>query len=455
MTSSLTLGIDPAKEKFTACLLSKQGAVLDRAADYPMTRCGFDRLVGRLRRVVAPTERLVVGVEASAALDDNLIHWLGQLREAFTVITLRVDGAQVKRFSGARPIRGKTDKADARRIAQFTHLYGAQLDRFEQDAEAQAMGRAVNERARLVEQSTAAKNQLQDRLVISFPEFTEVFARPCKALALAVLERIPTAAVAARKRAASLSRIQVHRRGRQVGLARAEQLIALARTSIASATSLNDAEAIRFLIAQLAGLRTRIERIEAQLKAYQDSAPEPGDASSAEVAVAPTIPEQIALLAQTRGIGLVGAATVVLRCRGLSRFTSAKALAAQLGTNPDRIQTGRSRERGRLTHRGDRRTRSTLYLLTNMMTLFDPAMAFHKWRHQHAGHKPKQAISACMNRLAKIMWTLVETRTPYDQKRQARNAARQHPELWKTFVAQTAHDKKLWKNLEDLCVISP
>ncbi len=441
MSDSFTLGIDPAKVKFTALLLGPGGRAIGRAVDYSSDRDGFDDLLAFLRLHLGDGDRLMVGVEASGNLDGNLVAWLGALRESFVVTTMRLDPAQVAHFSGARPIRGKTDRADARRIARFTRTYGERLAAFECDGPAQAMARLVNERAALVEQAVAVQNRLQDRLVLCFPEFIKVFAMPCKPLALAALEKMPTAAHGARRRVSTLARAQAG--GHRVGEKRAAQLAELARESIASATCDFDAEAMLELIGQLRRLRERIDRIEKHLAGYAQEAA----SARAEQPASESIGRQINLVESVRGIGLVGASVVVLRCRGLARFSRAKALAAQLGTCPDRDQTGSSRERSHLTYRGDRRTRSTLYLVTQTTIWFDPGLAFLKWRMVRAGKTPKQAICACMNRMARILWTMVRDDAPYDPLRAIGQARIHFPSLWKTFVQEKRACGKLWKNI--------
>jgi hypothetical protein len=118
MHSSLILGIDPAKEKFTAAFFAAADPKPQPGRDFPMSRQGFDELAQTIAGRLAGGQRLVVGVEATAALDDNLPAWLAAQRRRWPLTLLRLDPAQVARFSGARPVRGKTDKADARRIAR-------------------------------------------------------------------------------------------------------------------------------------------------------------------------------------------------------------------------------------------------------------------------------------------------------------------------------------------------
>lgn len=445
MTATLSLGIDPAKRKFTACLLGADGPPLLAPEDFPCELAGFEALLERLRPHRAGASRMFVGVEASASLDDNLLAFFASdaARADGPLTLLRLDAGQVARFSEARPVRGKTDSADARRIAAFTRAHAERLDAFELDERAQAMARLMSERAHVVQDATALANRIQDRLVVSFPEFDKVFAEPCGELPIALLAKLPTAAAWAKKRPASLAEIRARKGGHCLGIERAERLVKLAKDSIASATAPSDAGTISHFCALLQLNRERLAQIEAEIRAYVKETPEaaPSEASTqeaekkAEQGKPPaTIPEQIVLADSLPGFALVNSAVAVLRARGLGRFASAKAFAAQIGACPDRRQTGSSKDSARLTHRGDRVARSNFYLSTLSACGIDPAMAFHKWRLQRKGLRPKQAVCACMNRYAKILWAVVHSQTPYDPRKGIDNAKRHHAELWKTFV---------------------
>lgn len=460
--TNYTLGIDPAKRKFTACLISPDNGGFS-PRDFECSRAGFQQLEVALAQAMSFTEeaRLVVGVEASASCDDNLLAFFQELRARQPLTLIRVDSAQVKNFGAARPSRSKTDSTDARRIALFTRQYAHELDRFEQDPEAQAMHRLVNERLSLVADRVAETNALRDRLIPAFPEFEDVFDDPTGPLALAVLAKVPTAAVAATKRASSLESIQAKKYGEYLGAARASQIIALGKTSIASATGPQEQASVRRQIERIEMIRRHIAEIEHELELYCTSIPtlspmlpaqltEPSTDAPASVPLTqtPLTPaEEIRLVDTIPGIAIVGASTIVLRSRGVSRFTNAKAFAAQLGTCPSRSQTGSSRDTSRLTSRGDRLTRGILYQLTHIAALNDPAMAFHKWHATEKGHVGKQAICACMNRMAKVIYGVVRTRTKYNPMKAVENIEKHHTALWKEFLENNPKMEKKVKKL--------
>jgi transposase len=425
-----TLGVDPAKRKFTACLLAERREVM-APRDFECSEQGFKDLEHRLDKVLASKETcLVVGVEASASYDDNLLAFFRQLGLRRAVALLRVDSAQVKHFSGARPVRAKTDAADARRVAQFTRQYADELDRFETDPQAQSVQRVVNERFALVRDLVALRNALRERLVAAFPEFEKVFRDPTTPLALTVLKHAPTAAVASRKRASTLSGLQAAKGGEYLGLDRAQELVKLAKTSIASATGEGEQNAVRRTIERIELLREHIAEVEAEMQAYVDQAdsklPEPDQPLS--------LPQEIRLVDSIPGIAVVGASAIVMRARGISRFVDAKALAAQMGTCPQRSQTGSSRDSAKLTSRGDRLVRAMLYQLTLVATLHDPAMAFHRWHAEKKGLLGKRATCACMNRMSHIIFGVVKNRRSYDLTHVVENIRRHHTALWKEFL---------------------
>jgi transposase len=447
--SFFTLGIDPAKQKMTICLLDAMDVQVTDPLDIACTRAGFDGLLALLQRHVPAEARLVVGIECTASLDDNVLSWFASIRDQWHLTLIRADAAQVRHFSGPRPVRGKTDRADARRIARFTSTYAHELAQFNSDPKLLAMQRLVNERLALAELIAAEKNRLRDRLVISFPEFTQVFDDPACETALAVLAKAPTAAQLATKRLSTLAAIRgPAKRSHRVGDLRACSLQTLARSSIASACTPTDATTISRIVVRLQMLLEQKDDIEQQLQLFWSTPMPAGSTPGSQADLA----HQIRIADSMPGLDVVGASAVVLRSCGIRRFASSKALAAQLGTCPERTQTGSSLNASHLTYRGDRRARAVLFLATQAACRSDVAFAFHKWRFVLAGKTKMQASCACMNRLVKLLWKLVDTNTAYDPERAITNAMKHHPDLWKTFINQAPElgktiQKKLQKSL--------
>jgi len=445
MSRIVSAGIDPAKRKFTDCFYDEQGDPLLKPCDCPVAREGFRLFESRLDSLgLVEGDRLRVGVEATGSLDDNLLAFLHRLRERspFSVSIHVLDPGQLKRFGGPRPSREKSDAADARNATEFTRIYADRLHQNVNDPESLILRRLVNERATHVQDRTRQMNRLGDRLVTGFPEFEKVVSGVASPLGLCVLRKVPTAAHAAARRPSSLARLQSGPHARPLGIERATRLVKLAKESVASATSEDDADAIRFLIDRIETLNQRIAYIDGRLKKWSDGpekpaaqatalaatpvapetnpAPKPADSDDAPVQpipsrpsanaaptpaplpAAPTLPPTLAkprckrrrdpaapqpslarqtqLLRTYTGFGVVAASALVLRTGGPARYDTSNALAAQVGACCQRNQTGSSRNNTYLTHRGDRRIRPLLFLTIPVTIANDPAMAFHYWR---------------------------------------------------------------------------
>ncbi len=443
MTTSFVLGIDPGKSFFAATLLDETGKKEWKAQQFDMSRDGFESLMSNL-----PEGDLTVGVEASGRIDDNLLSWLKQWASACRgrkVKVIRINPGQSARFGGPKPRRDQTDGSDSEHIAEYTRVYADRLDAFDGDPIAQSMVRLISERQRLIEDVAATKNRIHEQLLVCFPEFTQVFPDPFAKLALAVLRQVPTAQRAARRRALSLARVKIDGQGRSLGVERAQKLVALAARSIASASGDQDESALVFLLDELELFEKRLSSIEEALVSYvkrgKDKTETPADKGISAA-------RQIQLLDSIPGMGLVAASTLVLGSRGITRFYSGKAMSAQWASCPERIQTGTSLNKTRLTARGDHKRRAMLYLSTQIACMYDPAFAFHKWRMIQRGLCPQQAVCAAMNRMSRVAWALAAKNETYDVNRMLDQIRTHHGELWKTFVRLYRNTPKLAINLE-------
>lgn len=443
MNSSFVLGIDPGKSFFATTLMHSTGERIWKGRQFDMSRDGFDALSSSL-----PYGDLTVGIEASGRIDDNLLAWFGKWKSVCRdrkIKVIRINPGQSARFGGPKPRRDQTDASDSDHIGEFTRVYAHRLEAFEHDPKAQAMTRLISERQHLVEDLAATKNRVHEQLLVCFPEFTRIFVDPFAKLARAVLREAPTGRRAAQRRPLSLARVKGGRRERSLGTERAQKLIELGKKSIACAGEDNDAAAMIFLLDQIDLLEKRLAGIEETLTAYAAQAGDqvgPGGERGVSAA------RQIRLLDSMPGVAIVAASTLVLGTRGLARFDSGSALAAQWASCPERTQTGTSLDKTRLTARGDHKRRAMLYLATQIACMYDPAFAFHKWRMVQNGLCPQQAICAAMNRMARVAWALVAKNQTYDLNLMIGQIQIHHAELWKTFVRLHQNNGTLWKNVE-------
>lgn len=125
---------------------------LGELASVANDRYGIRRLIGRLRR---SRPQLIV-VEATGGYERSLVH--GLLDAGLPVV--RVNPLRVRRFAQSRGILAKTDRIDARVLADFGRLNADQLRPMQPISDnARMLQELIARRRQLVEQSVANKNQ--------------------------------------------------------------------------------------------------------------------------------------------------------------------------------------------------------------------------------------------------------------------------------------------------------
>jgi transposase len=114
------LGVDIAKDKLDCCLL---GAGEPLFFECPNGPGGFRALARWLKAAQVPWADLRACMEATGRYGEKLLHWLFKQGAAAS----EVNAAQVKYFARSRLARNKTDRADARLIAEFCRAQAPRL----------------------------------------------------------------------------------------------------------------------------------------------------------------------------------------------------------------------------------------------------------------------------------------------------------------------------------------
>jgi transposase len=179
------VGIDWASERHAVCVLDDAGAkatafVIAHTAD------GFDQLVARLRRYGEPAG-LPVAIERP---DGRLVDRL--LEAGHPVVPVQPNA--IKAWRDAEVLSGaKHDPSDAALIAEYLRLRSHRLRVLQPfSAETRALRAVVRTRDDLVDQRTAATNQLGACLEGFWPGAKAIFADLASPIALDFLARYPT-----------------------------------------------------------------------------------------------------------------------------------------------------------------------------------------------------------------------------------------------------------------------
>jgi transposase len=185
------VGIDWAAAEHAVCIVEADGRVVDRFSIAHSAE-GFERLVSGLARQAEPGT-LPVAIERP---DGRLVDRL--LEAGHPVVPVKTTA--IKAWREAEVGSGaKSDPGDARVIADYLRLRERELRPLRPFSErTRALRAVVRSRSDLVDARVAAANQLRAALAAAWPGAGELFADVASEIALAFLERYPTATAAAR-----------------------------------------------------------------------------------------------------------------------------------------------------------------------------------------------------------------------------------------------------------------
>lgn len=226
------VGIDVAKRGHVVCALEAPGgAGRGKALKVDATAAGYAGLQTRLARWGAPTQ-LLIGVEATGCVWEPLYDAV--TRAGYRVVVL--NPRQTAAWAAGLGLRAKTDGLDAQTLARGLLAGYARASVLPSET-VQALRELTRARRDLVQSQTAARQRLQDELVVVFPELPGHTPARCDLATPAVLHLLGTYGAAQALAAAPLGDVaallEQHSGGRW-GAEQARALQALAAGSAAS-----------------------------------------------------------------------------------------------------------------------------------------------------------------------------------------------------------------------------
>ena len=234
-----------------------------------------------------------------------------------------------------------------------------------------------------------------------FPELPRVFKNLTGDTALAML-RHHAAAVEVRKvsQETFIAAVRIDSRGQRMQVAK------LRRAHVRAKCSVGLTHGVEAL--QLA-LQLHIEALEALRQQSEATC-------TALVDTFLALPESEYLLS-VPGLGIITAATILSEIGDPSHYTSARQLIKLAGTQPVPNTSGRkTRSQTPMSHKGRSRLRTVLYFAVMRLVRVDEAFAREYQRLQTRERNPltkMQALGVLMNKLLRILWSLMRNRTFY------------------------------------------
>jgi transposase len=387
---SIAIGVDTGKSQHQAAAVEpERGRVLGHLR-FRVDRGGFERFCSFVQQQ-AGGGPVIIGLEATGHYHLTLLEFLQE--RGYEVVVL--NPYQVTQFRRAQGKRAKTDRLDARAIAQFV-AFGTVPAPVHTSAGLVALRELTRFRAELIRDRTMLLNRLYAAVDLAFPELLQFLSDLGGHTALTLLSSYPTAATIAAADPDVLGDL-LHRASHgHFHWDRVMPLLEAARGSIAvHRGELAMAVRIRSLVRQVTTLSQEIADVEKQIAkefhqlGYQPQAFPAG--------------------------GIISLATILAEAGDVGRFPTAKQFLAYFGWCPTDHQSGVSRHpHPRLSRAGNRYVRRIIWMLAiHIISQPGPFRDYFQRRTQ-AGKSKMHSLVAIARKLLTTIYAILRTGQPYD-----------------------------------------
>lgn len=397
--NTLFAGVDVAERTHVVTIITPQARVVARFT-FANSAAGFETFFERL----AALQRQHQAPEVLIAMEPSGHLW-GPLAQAITARQGRyvmVNAYTVhQRRQGDSLDRAKDDWRDSVAIAELART--GVFTQSQAPAGPFAALRHLEQRLQVTAREIARhKNRLRADIATVFPEFLTVFRDLLGGTAQAVLDDDPIPAhIAQSDEAVWIAGVRQALRGRRLSLRHLAQLRAVAAASIGQragagayrCTIRGTLQTLRLLQEQERELQQAIRDQVVQVAGHERALTIPG----------------ISLLTLGRILGDTG---------DLTRFARARQLVKLAGIQPTPCASGQhQRARTPMARQGRAGLRTTLFFASLRVIQSDAAFRQAYQRLQERDRHPlckMEALGAMMNKLIRIIWTLIVRDVPYD-----------------------------------------
>jgi transposase len=403
------VGIDIAKRSHVCGVLDERGDLVVKPFTFCNNEQGFDMLIAHLQNLGCAISDMLIGMEATGSLFENLYRYLKAL--SYPVVLLNpYQSAKFREMDTMK--RVKNDNIDSVMIAALIKS-GRFSEGYVSEDQLQTLRALYRHRASLDNQIKSIKRQVGTLLNVVFPEYEQVVSDPFGVTSLALLEKYPTAKHYSH---ASVDRILKTFRGikgNNFNADKAQRLLELARESIYSgAAKEGRALMIRSNITLVRTLRQQMQETQAAMVALFEE-------KTSEV-----LPEDQKVMADLidnlRTIPGVSDKTILAllaECGNLDRFHSAKGLNSYLGLYPTLEQSGNLAKHGRLAKRGANLAKKAIYLAAVAAIRHNAQLRQVYMNYRSKGRAKKECIIIVARKLLQIIYVIYTRNVPYDPER--------------------------------------
>ncbi len=380
------IGIDIAKFKHFASVVSSDGKVIVKPFSFENSRQGFMKLIEEIENF----QDCLIGLESTGHYAENLIQFLYERNYSIAVINpIQTDSL---RDSNIR--KTKTDKIDTMLIVQCLMLKKYSLVS-SKNIDMIKLRRLSRFRLEMVQQQTRIKTQLTACLDIVFPELAHFFKGNLHLkVVYALLEKYPSAKAIRSARIDGLTNLLYNNSHGRYNQEKALQLKRLAKESVGLDNPAIELQ-IQCLIKQLHLYQKQIQNINLSIMTLM------------EIINSPilTIP----------GVGYTLGAMIISEIDNIKRFSNPSKLLAFAGLDPVVKQSGNFQSDSlKISKRGSTYLRYAIYRVAFLIIYNNET--FHNYyldkRSQGKGHRV--ALGHVCNKLVRIIFKILTDDVPFN-----------------------------------------
>jgi transposase len=400
---SFYLGIDVSKGYSDFVIINEKKQPVVESFQLDDTFESHNRLYGILQEFLdqRPKATLHAAVESTGGYENNWYNSLSKFQASLNLKTARLNPLAVVHNSKADLKRNKTDKISAQNVAEYlvAHPEKVAYQHHDQMASLRKQWGFIQ---MLTKQSTQLRNQLNSLLYTTHPEMLSFCQDGVPEWILKLLIDYPTAEQVKKARAKTLAKIPY------VTMQRAQQLVANAKRSVASATDEVSRQLVSATAQQILHLKKTI-------------------ATQTDLMIDACDLPEVALLKTFVGIGDKSAIGLLLEIESIARFKTVKKLASFWGLHPVYKTSGDGSGGFKMSKQGRKSPRKILFTVALAAIEKNPVIKPLYEYHLKQGRKKMNAIGICMHKILRIIYGMLKNNTPFDPKTDLANRHRMMP----------------------------
>jgi transposase len=386
------VGIDIAKDRSTAHGIEEGGKSLFELT-FNMDGAGFAELLKRIE-ASGTLGNVVVAMESTACYHINLYSFLS----AKGIETVIINPLLIANYAKLSLRKTKTDKKDAKTIAQFILAHKDSVTQLAISQDLQDMRDMPRERESLCHQISAAKVEIQRVLQTTFPELAGM-TNPLTKVMLHFIQRFPSARLVSIAKQRVIEKTLKEKPCSCRLRFTPKELIEVARKSITTVSPAKEL-ILSGKIETLLHLQKRCDELTKALTKYCES----------------TIVADLKIVTSITGINNNTATTLLAEIGRIDNYASHKNLIAFAGIDPTVYQSGKYEGASRISKRGNRHLRRVIWLMTISVIHHNPVFRNYFLKRQNEGQPFKKAVFATSHKLMRVIFAMLSNRTYFQEE---------------------------------------